>query len=120
MTTSATSSITVDTTMMSTVTTPARLPPSKMEPAHIALIVIFSVLIVLVVVVFIVITIRMAKTGHVTKLPQLSQIPAMCTKQNQSGVEKKKDLSMTEKGVKTVSEKKTKEKTSKPNGTVKS
>lgn len=122
MTTSLPSStITGDTTMMWTATTPARLPPTPMEPAHIALIVIFSILIILVIVVFIVITVRMAKTGHVTKLPQLSQIPAMCKKQNHSdGSQKKKDLSMTEKGVKIVNEKKPKQTTSKPNGTAKS
>ncbi|XP_041465083.1 uncharacterized protein LOC121415813 [Lytechinus variegatus] len=108
-------------TAMSTATTPARLPPNSMEPAHIALIVIFSILIILVVVVFIVITIRMAKTGHVTKLPQLSQIPAMCKRQSHSdGAEKKKDLSMIEKGVKTVDEKKPKQTKSKANGTAKS
>ncbi|XP_030832274.1 uncharacterized protein LOC100889338 [Strongylocentrotus purpuratus] len=115
------STITGDTTMMWTATTPARLPPTPMEPAHIALIVIFSILIILVIVVFIVITVRMAKTGHVTKLPQLSQIPTMCKKQNHSdGSQKKKDLSMTEKGVKIVNEKKPEKKTSKPNGTAKS
>ena len=76
-------------------TTPPKTPSGTMEPGHIALIVIFTFLIVIVVIIFIVITIKMARSGQVTKLPQLSKIPAMCKKQNTSeGEGKKKDLSM--------------------------
>ncbi|XP_071490650.1 uncharacterized protein [Diadema antillarum] len=95
---------TEDTSPMAT--TPAKLPPGGMEPAHIALIVIFTILILAVIIVFIVITMRMAKSGEsMSKMPSLSKVPAMCKRSKPEGDEKKKDLNMVEKGAKPSGEK---------------
>ena len=54
----------------------------------------------------------MARSGQVTKLPQLSKIPAMCKRQKSDGDGKKKDLNMAEKGAKPADKKSTAQTTS--------